>query len=410
MPLFARSFRDLMTDSVGDLSARTSVTKLTAGGIARGLLEAVNTRLGEAYQIFDVNLARAFVSSASGQYLDMIGELLGTTRQPSEAARADSQTEIVKFYVAPQTTFGTINNGMDIVVPQGTYLATGPYNGGVRYRTTAQVTLPANLSSGWVSAEAMVPGEISNLGTDSLIYHSFVDYTDYANSTLLVTNVHPIANGKNIESDANYRYRITNRALEAEAANQTAIRLAVLSTPGIADVVLVPRYRGLSTFAAILKAVTPTVSDGLIDAVQSNLMRVIAFGDIAYVRRPKETGVSMKLSVYYSAQLSDDELTNIETTMTDLIKTYVNSLDIGETFLVNRMVSNLFSVSDKIANFGEAGKLVDELYVHVESRLQDNKVRQILLGDYVPAIDERIIIEPTLEYPITFSRKFTTRR
>lgn len=401
-----------MVDSLGDLSNNTRITKLTAGGIARGLLESLNTRLSEAYQIFDINLARAFVSSAEGQYLDLIGELLGIAREVSVAANADIDTQIIKFYVdtSVYANFGAINNGRDIVLTQGVTLSTGPYESGVRYRTTAQVILGATQSSVWVPAEAIIPGESANIGSGSLIYHGFTDYADTLNNTLLVTNVYPIANGSNLESDANYRYRITNRVLEAEAANITAIRLAILSTPGIADVVLIPRYRGIGTFAGILKSTTPTVSTSLIGDVQANVQRVISFGDIAYIRKPKETGISMKFTVYYSSRLSPEELNEIELRLSDTIKTHINSLDIGESLFINPMISDLFDISDKIVNFGEPGKPIDEVYIYIESRLQDNKVRQILLGDYEPATDERIIIEPSVLQPITFERKFITRR
>ena len=49
------------------------------------------------------------------------------------------------------------------------------------------------------------------------------------------------------------------------------------------------------------------------------------------------------------------------------------------------MVSELFSIDQSISNFGEeTGKPIDELFVHRDSKLEDNKVKEELLGDYVP--------------------------
>lgn len=408
MPLFARSFQELMTDSLEDLAQNTDVTRLSAGGIARALLEAMNLRLAEAYEIFDLNLARAFVSSAPGQYLNLIGALLGVTRESAIAANVTEDTQVIKFYV-DSGTFGDINSTNPITVPQGTIVSTLTQGSGITYRTTSEVILPAGSNSVWVGAEAVVPGEDSNVGSSSLIYHNFVNYTDYLNSTLLVTNTHSIANGKNFESDANFRYRIINRVLEAEAANDTAIRLAVLSTPGVADAILTRRYRGIGTFGVIIKSVLPTVSQELIDAVTANIYNVQALGEIAYVRAPKETGVTMKITVHYNRRLTDDEYAEIEESLEREIVEYVNGLDIGESLIINRLVSELFVVSDEITNFGEAGEPIDETYVHIESDLGDNKVRQKLLGDYDPGDDERVIIEPSVSIPLTFERAFTRR-
>ena len=74
------------------------------------------------------------------------------------------------------------------------------------------------------------------------------------------------------------------------------------------------------------------------------------------------------------------------------------------------MVSELFSIDQSISNFGEeTGKPIDELFVHRDSKLEDNKVKEELLGDYVPVSDERIIVEPSVKDPIQFERKFVRR-
>jgi len=408
MPLFARSYQELMAESLEDLAINTNITRLSAGGIARGLLESVNKRMAESYSTFDQGLARAFVSSAPGQYLDLIGTLLGVEREASVAANVDAETEVIKLYV-DSGTFGDINGSNDIVFSQGSIISTATSNGGTLYRVTSSVTLSASAAFGWVSATAVVPGEAANIGTGSLTFHDFVNYTDYLNRTLLVTNIHQIANGKNFEDDENYRFRIVNRVLEVEAANQTAIRLAALSTPGVADVILIPRYRGIGTQGVIIQSVLPVVSQTLIDAASANIQRVQAFGDITYVRGPKETGTTMKITVHYDRQLPEDELNGIEEALKDSITEFINNLDIAESLLTNRLVSELFAVSEYIANFGESGKPFDEFYIHVNSKLEDNKVRQVLLGDYVPEDDERVIIEPSFANPITFERAFIRR-
>ncbi len=408
MPLFARTYPDLMADSLADLASTTRVTRLTPGGIARALLESSNARMAEGYKIFDLGLARAYVSSAPGQFLELIGMLLDVQRGGSVAASVDEESQIIKFYV-DSGTFGTINGGNPITISQNSIISTQANSGGILYRVTNTAVLPAGGSSGWVAAEAIAPGERSNVGTGSLIFHNFTGYVGYLNDTLKVTNIHPVATGRDIEGDTNYRYRLVNKVTEAEAANQTAIRLATLSTAGVADVVLIPRYRGIGTFGVIIKSVTPTVSSSLLDTVTFNVSRVQAFGDISYVRAPKESGLAMKLTGHYSSRLPEDELSSIESSIRDIITSYVNNLDIGEEFLLNKMVSSLFNVSSNLTNLGIAGQPVDELYIYRESKVGDNRVKSTLLGDYLPSSDERVIIEQSLPQPITLERSYTRR-
>lgn len=409
MPFFKRSRQELIADSIEDLSQNTNITKLSPGGKARAIIETISGRLEESYEIFDLNLARAFVSSAAGQFLQLIGELLGVSAEPSEAASVTEEMETIKFTVDGGGTFGSINSGTDIIIPVGTQISSQPANGGIVYSINQAKVLRANQAEEFVSASAVAPGEVSNIGSNSIKFHNFTNYTDSNNETLKVTNLHAIQNGKNFESDSNYRFRIINQVLAAEAANETAVRLAALSTPGVADVLIIKHYRGIGTFAVIVKSITPTVPDSLIDAVNANISIVGGLGDIWFILKPKETGLTMRITVQYKNRLDEESFQIVEDSLKEAITDFVNNLDLGESFVVNRLVADLFDVSSDISNFGEAGKPLDEVFIHKNSRTQNNKVRSQLLGDYHPLNDERIIIEPSVRTPIVFERAFDRR-
>ena len=66
------------------LTSETSITYTGDGSIARSILETVNEKIEEYYEEFDFNLAMAFVSTAEGSFLDLIGELLDCERQTGE--------------------------------------------------------------------------------------------------------------------------------------------------------------------------------------------------------------------------------------------------------------------------------------------------------------------------------------
>jgi uncharacterized phage protein gp47/JayE len=398
-----------MADSLEDLATNTTLTRMSAGSKTRAFLEAANKRLEEGYDIFDLGVIQSFVSSAPGQFLDLIGDLVGLQRNVASTSKAGDTTKIMRWYVASPKTFGDINGGGNIVIPTGTVISTGANQTGTVWRTTSDSVLSSADSEAFFSAEATAPGEDSNVGAKTLVHHNFVDYTDYLNDTLLVTNVHAVANGQDAESDANFRFRIVNRVVDAEAANETAIRLAILSTAGVADVILIPRYRGIGTFGAIIQSTQPTVSDSLLTGVRANVKKVTAIGDLGYIRGPKETGLSMTVTVHYRKNLSEAEYEEIEDSISDLITASVNDLDIGEGFVVNKLAADIFSVSEDIANLGDPGEPFDDIFVHRTLRTETNKVREKLLGDYTPERDERVIMEPSLATPITLKRKFSRR-
>src|SRR5574343_76393 len=153
MPLYGKTLAEILAESLTELSTNTNLTRLGPGGKARTILEAVSKRLEEAYTTFDLNLARAFLSTAPGQYLKLIGDLLGLPSEPSVAASASADLQNVKFYV-DTGTFSTINSGGDISLSRGTIISSEPNDAGVLYRLTSDTTLLAGQSSGWVSVEA----------------------------------------------------------------------------------------------------------------------------------------------------------------------------------------------------------------------------------------------------------------
>jgi uncharacterized phage protein gp47/JayE len=403
MPLFGKTLQEITTQSLEDLSQFTNLTRLGAGGKARAILDAVSKRLEEAYDTFDLNLARAFLSSAPGQYLDLIGELLGEPRLPSVTASIADDLQSFKWYVA-SGTFGDINGSSDINISRGTLISTEADTAGTIFRLAADVTCSAGSNAAWATVEATIPGEGGNIGSNTLKYHNFNGYTDYLNSTLLCTNVFQVGNGRGFENDDNYRYRLSKKVLSSEAANETAIRLAALSVPGVADVVIVKYYRGIGSFGVIIKSVVPTVSQGLIDTVTDRVLKAEALGVLNYIRGPRELGLTLKLNIYFDRELTEDDYATVENSLDDVIQSTVNALDIGETLYLGRLISSLFTVNSHIVAIGEQNKQAAESYIYKPTRLDDNKIRQTLLGDYAPASDERIIIEPSVAVPVAFTR------
>ena len=405
--LFERTYEEILSEALTDLSNNTRITNVSPGSTARALLEAYSRHTNEAYQIFDLNLARAFLSGANGRFLDFIGELVGLERLNPEAAVASSESKSVRFYV-DTGTFGDINGGASIVLPAGTVVSSEEGDSGITYRTTLTITLSSALSEAFVPVEAIQPGAQSNVGSNTLSFHNFTNYSDFLNDTLNVDNPNGIFTGRDLESDTNYRFRISQQVVAAEAGNLTAIRLAALSVPGVADIELSTFARGIGTYDVLIKSITPSVSDTLREAVQAAISEVTSQGIIGLARRPKETGMAFEITIYYRTT-PGESLTNsvketIENNVIENLTNYVNSLDIGEEFIINEAVQRVLETDDRIKDIGVPSKPFDEISLWFETKLQDNKIRQTLLKNYDPDDDERLIIEPSLATPIVINR------
>ncbi len=348
--------------------------------------------MGKMYRKFDTNILISYLDGANGQYLEFIGDMMGVSRLGEQNASISSAEKNIKFYV-DVGTFGDINSGLPISIPAGTLVSTGAGGTGVVYMIPFTVILSSADTFFYVAAQSIRAGSDQNVGSRQLVYHDFIGYSDSVNNSLKVVNDAEISVAQDVESDTNLRYRIANRVVAAEAANVTAIRIAALSVPGVADLIILPFYKGIGTTDLLIKATVPSVPDSLLTVVQNTVDEQKASGTIISVRGPKETGFSMTATLTMRRQLSATEQSNIIAAVSANITTYINSLDIGEEFIVNEAVERVMATSAEIKNVGVANQPFDSLFIYKESKVQDTKVRNTLLGDYTPDADERIIVE-----------------
>lgn len=392
MPIFSESESKIFGDILFDVTENTNITRTSPGSKTRALAQATSKKLGRMWGQFDTNIVLSFLDGAEGKYLDFIGSMMGIPRLGEERAGATAIERVVKFYV-DVGTFGDINSNSSIVIPSGTIISTGTNQSGILYRLPYSILLPATSTETFVAVEALRAGTTYNLGVNQLIYHNFTGYTNNLNDSLKVTNDAEIVSGQEVENDTNYSFRISNQVLVGEAANLTAIRLSALVVPGVADIILIPYNRGIGTTDLIVKSTLPHASDSLIAAVSEAVFKVSAQGTVPNVRAPIEIGMSMTGTLTLRERLSNNDQDNLTRSVVTNVTDYINNLDIGEDFIVNEVVERVMATSDVIKNVGQANKPLDRVYIHRPTRLEDNKVRSTLLGDFDPENEEKLLIE-----------------
>jgi len=202
-----------LQDSLDTLNNTTGITQVTPGGKARAILEIMANEHGRLAESFDLEIAEAFVRTATGDNLDLIGELVGVTRKEAQKASVDASHGNIRFYVI-SGTFGDITGGVPVTVTKGTRLVSEATIAGttkiVAYITSEDIELGTAATEVYVSAISRDAGSKASLGAGTINSHSFTGYSEYQGGALKVTNAAGIVGGTDRESDANYRYRISN--------------------------------------------------------------------------------------------------------------------------------------------------------------------------------------------------------
>jgi uncharacterized phage protein gp47/JayE len=390
--LLARDQEKILGEVLYDVTTATGFTRSSPGSKLRALSEALAKQLGRMYINMDSNLINAFLAGASGRYLEFFGEMLAIQRLGITKASVAAAHKNFKFYV-DTGTFGDINGTNSFIIPAGTIISTQSAGDGIRFKVTYDTTALSTNSVVYVAAEAQQPGEGSNVGSGMLRFHNFSSYADIANKTLQVTNLAEVTTGQEVETDENYRFRLSNSLLMREQANKTAIRIAALSVPGVADMVFMPFYRGMGTYDLLIKSLSPHASAGLIAAVQEAVDLVTAQGVLATVRAPKEIGLSLAAILRLSETVSLDAGTEIVVNARRVVGDFVNNLDIGQELVLNEIVRRLLTSDSRVRDMGTYTKPFENLFLYRPTLLEDNKIRATLTQNYIPAIDERVIIE-----------------
>lgn len=335
--LFKKSYSELVQQSLNHLLANTDITNTSIGGITRSLIEVVNKTISEYYDVLDINMAMSFLSTSEGYYLDLMGSLFNMARQPAIVASASVTDGVQKFYVLTGTLFDKIPSG---TIEANTGVSST--DGQIIYYVTSDTPFSVSATQVYVPIATRVSGEKYNVASNVLTNHSLNIVGVYT------TNDKPIQSGQDSESDANYKYRLMNATLAAEKANEIAIRLACLSTPGVADCIIRPYARGIGTFDVIVVPAEGIANSTLVASVQSAIDDVKAVGITGTAISPTIVPVDIEVKLVFVDGATDYEREVIRSSVKSSIEKYTVNIPIGGTFILNEMRQQIMDVSPKI--------------------------------------------------------------
>lgn len=394
-----------------ELQKRSVITQNSRGSSARALVEAIGSQFAIS-QDEAINVLRdSFIAFSTGDKLDLIGEILGITRLGQTKSFSSIDDKNIKFYV-DSGTFGDINNSSTIFIPANSVRfvpsITGISTTQLSFFNPNNIILDPNDSETYIDIESVQFGPQTELGARTLTRHTFTNYSNYTvnNKLLKVINESTIVGGRSQESDNNFRFRIKNANRAAEAANDIAITLGLLLIPGISDVKHVPYSNGIGTGTFLIKTVIPSTPSSIITLAQETINHIKGTGNKIIAAAPTLLGLEffITLSYKYGTQLSVIERAEINAA--NAIGSYINNLDINQDFFINKLVSVILTSDSNIINVGTSTQPIDRIFLYRTSIINSDRIRRKIFTDVTVDIDERVILETSIDNPIHFTRKF----
>jgi uncharacterized phage protein gp47/JayE len=365
---------------------QTGIRQTAPGGKARAFCDIVGDQLGELETRSYAAIGQTLLPYASGSALDYLGDMYGVTRLSPQNVRSAAADSNFKFYVL-RGTFGNINSGRDITIPVGTQIFTAA---GRQICTVDQeLTLRAADALQMFSATSVNSGLTGNAPAGVFSYHNFTNYTDSRYGSLLVTNQYGLIGGRAAEDDESYRYRINLKLQSRGGAAEADLRLAVLTVPGIQDVVFT---REAGSFTAYVYGISPVVPPSLLALVQATLDARTAFPLAGLAVAPDLLGVTVSTTAIFAPNTSTTDRQLALTAAVQQAGDYVNNLKVGETLVVNEIADRIRNADARILDIGEPNKPLNDIFLW-RSRFDTTRYSRYLVGNYAPQVGERLVIE-----------------
>ena len=338
-------------------------------------------------------------SNATGNNLDKIAfEMYGLNRIPDSLASSDANERNFYFY-PDQGTFGSLNSGNNITVPAGTVISTerDTSNSPIVYKTSYNVVLEADSRQAFFSAVAIDSGFSYNVDSNSMVYHNFTDYSMVNFGGLNVSNVYPILNGRDLESDEDFRFRLTNFLTSQINLNIDAITLKSLLVPGVVDVRVIPSYNGIGTVGVLLFNTGKETNVNINSMVQSRINELRLPSRKIIVNQGIKVIFEFQLRVYVRSGIGERSKENVRSSLKQniysLIKQFENTKIIDFESISNYLKYNLNN--NDIVGFGNQSNnknIFEKLYIRKTDRYNEypEEREELLNSFYIVKEDERI--------------------
>lgn len=303
-------------------------------------LEIVAKRMDELWQMAEDVYYSAFIDYATGDSLDSLAALVGYKRIAARKA-----TGTVTFSRSTPAT-------SDITISAGTRVATADES--VVFKTTEVAILQAGSTSVDVAIEAVEAGSAGNVAANTI-----TKLVDPVSGIESVNNAEPTENGRDAETDEEFRYRIKSTIQSLGKATLDAIVTNVRNVEGVRSVKieendtmndytaeggLPPKSFRVFVWGGDDSAVAQAIFDAKPAGIQPyGSVSATAYDmdgnpHTVYFERPTE------VAVYVDVQITTDGTSVTEQDVKDAIKAYFDTLELGDDVIYNKVVAAVMDI------------------------------------------------------------------
>lgn len=259
-----------------------------------------------------------FISTATGSDLDNIGERVGIARKQASYAYCD-----LVF-----TTSKKLDE--DLVIPAGTLVTSKKGN---VYKTNSKVTLNAETTSATAVAYSTVAGVAGRADKDTL--------TSCDERGVSVTNPSNSSGGEDAQTDSEYREYLKNWTIVQQKGNEWAYKYHLNKYDGLDGYGLLPCWDGAGTVKVIVDRGDNTSADYLNNLYNYLIDNVCLFDDDVIVvdatKKAIDVSIVVDVDIDQINPFSRTEKDEIATRTQAAVKTYIESLGIGEDFIPHKL-------------------------------------------------------------------------
>ena len=389
--------------------------------IKRSLEDEIRNRLNLSYNAFD-SIASAFsetvsdelvflrrqvqsyfedyqITNVSGAKLDKLAfETFGLTRLSDSFSNTTTRQRNVYFY-AQTGVFGDLNNNQEFMIPKGTLISTSrnPESSRIVYELDDDVVLLPEARRAFVSVTAVSSGFEYNVDANSLNYHGFTDYALGGYGGLNVTNLYPILNGRDLESDLDFKFRLNNFLTSQINLNVDSITLRSLLVPGVVDVRIVPSYNGIGTTGVILFNSGKETTVDINRLVQNRIDEMRIPGRNIIVNPGVNVIFEFEMRVYIKTGLNEVEKEDLRIQLKQQLFSLIKSYE-DDRIIDFSLISNYIRTKIKATNVIGYGtnnnnnSLFEKLYIRKTDRYEEypEERQELITTSYNLRDDERL--------------------
>lgn len=364
-----REFEDMVEDTLQRIiDDGVGITNISIGSVTRSIVESILSEVDIVqFTVYEAYLSKT-IDGAEGEDLEDVVSILSVVRRQAT-------------YCTGEVTFSVTEiSDVDIDIPDGSIISTPQTNNGTMYefQTIGDCILRAGDESVTVPVISTEPGNIYIAPNNvTIINDSIIGIAE-------VTNESIISGGRSTETDDELRDRAKSALLRFGKGTCDAIRSAVMDIDEVIDVSVYDMASGVGTVDVLVVCQTMPPSQSMMNKIEKAIDESKAGGIVVNLNLPIIRHIGLNVVIH-------SELEYDNTKVFDSIYEYMDTLGIGDTFMISQCSKRILDVlDDNNADVEFTGDVISNVVVRPDEIIKPGSI----------IIDGNTFLYDSIEVPV----------